>query len=91
MHEAMQAGLPVIASTVGQMPYTVDAGSGWLVPPDDVNALADALADALSHPEKLAAMGQAAKARVFPRYSAEAFKNAGESILDRLRLRGVIK
>ena len=91
MHEAMQAGLPVIASTVGQMPYTVDPGSGWLVPPDDVNALADALADALSHPEKLAAMGQAAKARVFPRYSAEAFKNAGESILDRLRLRGVIK
>ena len=91
MHEAMQAGLPVIASTVGQMPYTVDPGSGWLVPPDDVNALADALADALSHPEKIAAMGQAAKARVFPRYSAEAFKNAGESILDRLRLRGVIK
>jgi glycosyltransferase involved in cell wall biosynthesis len=90
MHEAMQAGLPVIASTVGQMPYTVEAESGWLVAPGDVSALADALADALSHPEKLAAMGQAAKARVYPRYSAEAFKDAGEGILQRLSERGII-
>lgn len=91
LHEAMQAGLPVIASTVGQIPYTVEAGhSGWLVPPCDVEALADALADALSHPEKLPAMGQAARARVYPRYSAKAFKYAGESILQRLSERGVI-
>jgi glycosyltransferase involved in cell wall biosynthesis len=90
MHEAMQAGLPIIASKVGQMPYTVEAGSGWLVDPGDVPALADALADALSHPERLAAMGQAAKARVYPRYSSEAFKDAGESILQRLSERGII-
>lgn len=91
MHEAMQASLPVIATTVGQMPHTLEAGrSGWLVPPGDVNALADALADALSHPERLAAMGQAARARVLPLYSAEAFRKAGESILERLRARGVL-
>ena len=90
LHEAMQAGLPVIATSVGQIPYTVEAGcSGWLVPPCDVTALADALIDALSHPEKLARMGQAAKARVYPRYSSEAFKDAGESILQRLNERGV--
>lgn len=92
VHEAMQAGLPVIATSVGQIPYTVETGSsGWLVPPCDVTALADALAEALSHPEKLAHMGQAAKARVYPRYSAEAFKNAGESILDRLGSLGLDK
>lgn len=91
MHEAMQASLPVIASTVGQMPYTVEAGkSGWLVPPCDVSALADALTEVLSHPERLAAMGQAARARVFPRYSAEAFRHAGENILERLRARGIV-
>lgn len=91
MHEAMQAGLPVIASTVGQMPYTLEAGrSGWLVPPGEASALADALADALSHPERLAAMDQAARARVLPLYSAEAFRKAGESILARLRERGVL-
>lgn len=89
-HEAMQAGLPVIATSVGQIPYTVEAGrSGWLVPSCDVTALADALADALSHPEKLAAMGQAAKARVYPRYSAETFRQAGESILNRLSAMGI--
>lgn len=90
VHEAMQAGLPVIATAVGQIPYTVEAGrSGWLVPPCDVTALADALADALKHPDQLADMGQAAKARVFPRYSAEAFRHAGESILERLSALGI--
>ena len=90
VHEAMQAGLPVIATAVGQIPYTVEAGcSGWLVPPSNIAALADALADALSHPEKLAAMGQAAKARVYPRFSSEAFGQAGENILKRLNARGI--
>lgn len=90
LHEAMQAGLPVIASTVGQIPYTVEAGhSGWLVPPCDVEALANALAEALGQPEKLATMGQAAKTRVYPRYSAEAFRQAGESILNRLSAIGI--
>ena len=91
VHEAMQAGLPVIASSVGQISYAIEDGiSGWLVDPVDVPALADALADALSHPEKLAAMGQAAKTRVYPRYSAKAFKDAGESILQRLNERGIV-
>jgi glycosyltransferase involved in cell wall biosynthesis len=91
MHEAMQAGLPVIASKVGQMPYTLEAGrSGWLVPPGDVNALADALADALSDPARLASMGQAARARVLSHYSRTAFREAGEAVLNRLRARGVI-
>ncbi|MCX7190326.1 MAG: glycosyltransferase family 4 protein [Methylotenera sp.] len=90
VHEAMQAGLPIIASSVGQIPYTVEEGrSGWLVPPLNVIALADALAEALTHPERLAAMGQAARARVFPRYSAEAFRQAGESILARLHSLGI--
>ena len=85
VHEAMQVGLPVIASAVGQIQYTVqDRSSGWLVPPCNIAALADALADALSHPEKLAEMGQVAKASVYPRYSAEAFRHHGESILERL-------
>jgi len=92
VHEAMQVGLPVIATSVGQIPFTVETGrSGWLVPPCDVTALADALADVIMNPEKLAHMGQAAKARVYPRYSAEAFKKAGESILDRLSSLGLEK
>ncbi len=85
LHEAMQAGLPVIASSVGQMPYTVEQGkSGWLVPPNDVEALANALTDALLSPEQLATMGKAARKRVLSRYSKDAFRNAGESVLERV-------
>lgn len=86
MHEAMQAGLPVIASTVGQMPFTLEPGrSGWLVPPADASALADALAAALAEPAALATIGQAARTRVLTRFSESAFRAAGEAILARLR------
>jgi len=85
VHEAMQAGLPIIASTVGQIPYSVEQGrSGWLIPPRNVNALADALADAIGNPHQLATMGAAARARVLPIYSADAFRNAGENLLQRI-------
>lgn len=78
VHEAMQAGLPVIASAVGQIPCTIEEGeSGWLVPPADPSALADALAAALAEPARLAAMGIAARDRVLPLFSAEEFHRAG--------------
>ena len=46
--EAMAAGVPVVATAVGGVPELVDDGhSGLLVPPDDVDALAGALARVL--------------------------------------------
>ncbi|PIQ37009.1 MAG: glycosyltransferase [Lysobacterales bacterium CG17_big_fil_post_rev_8_21_14_2_50_64_11] len=86
MHEAMQAGLPVIASAVGQMADTLEPGhSGWLVPAGDADALADALRTALSQPQQLAAIGATARARVLARFSESAFREAGEAALARLR------
>lgn len=86
MHEAMQAGLPVIASAVGQMAHTIEHNvSGWLVPPDNAEALADALATALSRPESLALVGASARQQVLARFSATAFRQAGEAALSRLR------
>ena len=42
--EAMLCGTPVLASAVDGIPEIVEDGvSGWLVPPGDVNALADKL------------------------------------------------
>jgi glycosyltransferase involved in cell wall biosynthesis len=50
--EAMSCGVPVIATTTGGPPSFVNtvAGSpnGWLVAPDDVDALADALVEAVN-------------------------------------------
>jgi glycosyltransferase involved in cell wall biosynthesis len=51
--EAMAAGLPVLATLSGGFPSMVNLDparpTGWLVPPDDVEALADALVDVLDH------------------------------------------
>jgi glycosyltransferase involved in cell wall biosynthesis len=42
--EALAAGLPVITSAVGALPEAVRHGeTGWVVPPDDAEALAGAL------------------------------------------------
>lgn len=64
IYEYLAAGLPVIASAVGELPDLLTGGRGTLVPPDDTAALAGALdrlgADAaLRH-----RLGQAARAHV---------------------------
>jgi glycosyltransferase involved in cell wall biosynthesis len=42
--EAMASGIPVVATSISGIPELVKNGdTGWLVPPEDVKALADAL------------------------------------------------
>lgn len=84
-HEAMQAGLPVIASAVGGMASSVQEGrSGWLVPPNDVGALANGLAAMLSEPDRLASMGRAARQYVFDQFGQDEFNATAGVIIERL-------
>ena len=52
--EAMSAGLPVVATTTGGPPtflnLDVHAPEGWLIPPDDEDALVEVLVNALTSP-----------------------------------------
>ena len=84
-HEAMQAGLPVLGTRTGEMPFTIEDGvSGWLSPSGDMAALADALGRLLSAPERLAAMGEAARATVLTRFSQQRFEAIAVDILGRV-------
>lgn len=68
--EAMAAGLPVVASTVGGIPEAVvDGETGLLVEPDNVEALADALRRILVEGELRQRMGTASRARALKLFS----------------------
>ena len=77
--EAMAQARPVVATAVGGTPeVVVDGETGFLVPPDDVEALADALARVLDDPERARRMGEAGRARVEREFSLAA---AAERVL----------
>jgi glycosyltransferase involved in cell wall biosynthesis len=60
--EAMLTGVPVVASAVQALPEVLD-GQAILIPPDDPEALADALVALAEDPDGRRAMGPAARAR----------------------------
>lgn len=85
LHEAMLAGLPVIASRVGEMPHTVlEPDCGLLVEPENPRQLADALAALLSQPQRLAEKGRKGRDRVLDLFGPTRFEEAGRKILDRM-------
>jgi glycogen synthase len=60
--EAMGHRRAVIATRAGGLPDKVRPGSsGWLVEPDDVEGLSNAIVDAIADPDRLSAYGQAGR------------------------------
>jgi len=63
--EAMASGLPVVATAISGIPELVQSGlTGFLVPPRDPDALADALQRLAADPDLRQQMGTAGRARV---------------------------
>ncbi len=83
--ELLHAGVPVVASRVGQAAeYIVDGYSGVLVPPDG-GALAQATLDLLAEPQRAQALGRAGQRYVMQQFGwprlAETLEAAYEATL----------
>lgn len=84
VHDAMQAGLPVIGTAVGELNHSLQEGrTGWKVPPRDAAALAECMARVLSRPAELHATGCNARAYVREHFSHTNFTRIGRDILHR--------
>lgn len=89
--EAMALGKPVIASNVGGLSETIDDRlTGVLVPPDDIEALAEAIGSLLDNNAERVRIGRAARKSVAQNYDPEmvALSNLRvfEKVLARYRL-----
>jgi glycosyltransferase involved in cell wall biosynthesis len=68
--EGMACGLPAIAaSSFGASRIVEDGRTGWLVPPDDLDALSDAIVEAVEQPGERRRRGARARRAVLERYS----------------------
>jgi glycosyltransferase involved in cell wall biosynthesis len=93
--EAASMGTPAIATDLGAPPETMlphpkvplSDATGWIVPPGDATALAQALAAALAMTaERRAAMGERARARTLAHFSLTAMKRQTLQVYDKLLL-----
>lgn len=84
--EAMQFGLPIVASSWRGCVDTVDDGvTGYLVPPKDTQAVAEKLYTLLSDQALLESMSHAARTRYENLFTISAFCINMEDVLSRLR------
>lgn len=69
--EAMAAGLPIVAASVGDTPYLLENDSGILVPPSDPEKMAESLINLLSDSAQRDSLGKSARARAQKVYSPQ--------------------
>jgi len=87
--EAMAVGRPVLATRSGGFPSMINLDAsrptGWLVEPDDVEALADAMVEIAERPAQLRDRGEAALAHARGHLSWEGRVSAIEEVYERAR------
>ncbi len=86
--EAMAAGLPVLLTRCGGLDTYLNESSGWVVPPVDEMALAEALARAVATPrEQLSRMGQGARRIVEGNFAMAGIADRYLALFESLRVR----
>lgn len=67
--EAMHYGLPIITTNVSAMPELIESGkNGFLVPPGDSQALANAISTLIENPDLIKKMGETGRKKVATSY-----------------------
>jgi glycosyltransferase involved in cell wall biosynthesis len=74
--EAMAAGVPVVQPRTGAFPELIEATGGGITYEGDPKALAVALEDLLSNPERVRSLGRAGRQAAVEKFSAEAMARA---------------
>jgi len=81
--EAMLAGLPVVATSVGSVAEAVvDGQTGRLVSPDEPSSLAGAVRDLLEDPEGARELGRRGREAAMERFTSSAMARAFEELYD---------
>ena len=78
--EAMSAGVPIVATSVGGVPDVVSRNEALLVPSDDPVALADAIRSVYSDPTAAATRACAAQQRLSQNFAAAPWLAAYEAL-----------
>ncbi len=85
LFEAMAAGKPVIATRVGGIPDIIEDGeNGILVPPEDSNAMANAILRLANDDDLRDKLGKNARKKFAESYSSEAILSKIEALYDEL-------
>lgn len=83
--EAMAAGVPVVATRVGENPYVIEHGTdGLLVEPGDVDAMARELMKVIDDPALRRQLGAAARGKISSHFTVEHMTRAYEQIYEDL-------
>ena len=83
--EALAAGCPIVATSVGGVPSAVrDGDTGRLVPPRDPIALADAIDGLLSRPDELSRLAKNGRQLFDAQFSAAAMTSQYEALYTRV-------
>jgi hypothetical protein len=79
--DAMAMAKPIVASAVSDMPMVLET-CGRVVPPGDVDRLAEALADLLANPDEAQRLGARARTRCTKEYGREQIGNRLKAVVN---------
>lgn len=91
--EAMASGLPIVATSVGEVPFLInESASGYVFPVDDLEGMADSIIRLSNSPDKCISFGENARAFIQKEFSVNSFKKRLLTLygIDHISKKGII-